>query len=71
MGLRERLQTVTRFFQNAASKGRRLRQEERGENRATAAEQTDQRQARRAGGMAAEARTPEQTGQRQDRDRSS
>jgi hypothetical protein len=65
MGLRERLQTVTQFFQNAASKGHRLRQEEaRGENRATAAgERTRQRDARHPGGMKAEARDREQAGQ--------
>ena len=58
MGLRERLQTVTQFLQNAASKGRRLRQEEtRGENRGpSAAEQTGQREARRPGETKAEAR---------------
>jgi hypothetical protein len=65
MGLRERLQTVTQFLQNAASKGRRLRREkERGENRApSAAEQTGQREARRPGETKAEARDREQTGQ--------
>jgi hypothetical protein len=73
MGLRERLQTVTQFFQDAASKGRRLRQaEERGDNHApSAAEQTGQREARRPGGMTAENRDGEHAGQQRDRDRSS
>jgi hypothetical protein len=72
MGLRERLQTVTQFFQNAASKGRRLRQEERGDNHApSAGEQTGQREARRPGGVTAEDRDGEHAGQQRDRDRSS
>jgi hypothetical protein len=72
MGLRERLQTVTQFFQSAASKGHRLRQEEaRGENHApSAGEQTRQREERRPRGMAAEDRSGEQAHRQRDRDRS-
>jgi hypothetical protein len=71
MGLRERLQTVTQFFQNAATKGRQLRQEdERGENDApSAGEQTRQREERRRGGMTAEDRDWEQASQQRNRDR--
>ena len=71
MGLRERLQTVTQFFQNAASKGHRLRQEEaRGENHApSAGEQTRQREERRLGGMTAEDRDWEQASLQRNRDR--
>jgi hypothetical protein len=70
MGLRERLQTVTQFFQNAATKGRRLREEERGENDApSAGEQIRQREERRRGGMTAEDQDWEQASQQRNRER--
>ena len=71
MGLRERLQSVTRFFQRAATRGHELRQEdERGEHHASsAAEQTSQRQAPRPGEMSAEDRDWEQASQQRNRDR--
>ena len=66
MGLRERLQSVTQFFQKAATRGHELRQEdESGENQASStAEQTRQREAQRPDGMTAEDRDSEQTGTR-------
>jgi hypothetical protein len=66
MGLRERLQSVTQFFQKAATRGHRLRQEdERDEQQASsAAEQTRQRDARRPGGMTADGRNKGQAGTR-------
>jgi hypothetical protein len=71
MGLRERLQTVTQFFQKAATRGHRLRQEdERGENHApSSGEQAQQREERRLGGMTAEDRDREQASQQRNRDR--
>ena len=71
MGLRERLQSVTRFFQKAATRGHELRREdEGGENDASASgEQTRQREVRRLGGMSAEDREWEQASQQRNRDR--
>jgi hypothetical protein len=71
MGLRERLQSVTQFFQKAATKGHELRQsEERGENDdSSAGGQTRQREERRLGGMSAEDRDGEQASQQRNRDR--
>ena len=64
MGLRERLQSVTQFFQKAATEGHELRQEdESGEHQASsAAEQTSQGEARRPGAMTADGRNKEQAG---------
>jgi hypothetical protein len=71
MGLRERLQTVTEYFQNAATRGRQLRQEdEPGENNAqSSGEQSDRQDELRGGGMTAEDRDWEQASQQRDRDR--
>ena len=71
MGLRERLQSVTQFFQKAATRGHELRQEDQsGENDApSAGEQTRQREERRLGGMTAEDREWEQASQQRNRDR--
>jgi hypothetical protein len=71
MGLRERLQAVTQFFQNAATRGHQLRQEEeRGENSApSAGEQSRQRDEPGGGGTTAEDRNGEPAGQQRDRDR--
>ena len=71
MGLRERLTTVTRFLQRAASRGHQLREEdERGEQAApSAAEQSSQWEARRLDGMTAEDRDGEQGSQQRNRDR--
>ena len=68
MGLRERLQSVTQFFQKAATKGHELRQDdERDESQAPpAGEQTRQRDERRLGGMTAEDRAREQASQQRD-----
>jgi hypothetical protein len=62
MGLRERLQSVTQFFQKAATKGHELRQEdESGENQASSvAEQTPEGEASHPGGMTADGRNKEQ-----------
>ena len=50
MGLRERLQTVTQFFQKAATRGHKLRQEdERGENQAPASGEQARPQGERRG----------------------
>ena len=71
MGLRERLQMVTQFFQKAATRGHQLRQEdERNESQApSAGEQGRQQEARRLGGMTAEDRAREQASQQRNRDR--
>jgi hypothetical protein len=71
MGLRERLQTVTQYFQKAATKGHQLRQDdEGGENGASSAGgQTRQREERRLGGMSAEDRDWEQASLQRNRDR--
>jgi hypothetical protein len=71
MGLRERLQSVTQFFQKAATKGHQLREDlEHDESPApSAGEQTRQRDERRLGGMTAEDRAWEQASQQRDRDR--
>jgi hypothetical protein len=71
MGLLERLQSVTQFFQKAATRGHELRQdEERGENDASSAgDQTRQREERRVGGMSAEDRDWEQASLQRNRDR--
>lgn len=65
MGLRERLQAVTQFFQNAATRGHQLRQEEeRGENGApSAGEQSRQLDEPRGDGTTAEDRDRERVGQ--------
>jgi hypothetical protein len=65
MGIQERLQTVTQFFQKAATRGHELREdEEQGENHASSAGE----QSRQQGGMTAEGGTAKQPSQ-QDRDR--
>jgi hypothetical protein len=71
MGLRERLQTVTQFFQKAATRGHQLRQDDaRDESPASSAEeQSRQREVRRLGGMTAEDRAWEQASQQRDRER--
>ena len=71
MGLRERLQSVTQFFQKAATRGHRLRQEdERSEKSApSSGEQSRQREERRLGGMTSEDRDWEQASQQRNRDR--
>ena len=71
MGLRERLQSVTQFFQSAATKGHQLREDaERDESPApSAGDQSRQRDERRQGGMTAEDRAWEQASQQRDRDR--
>jgi hypothetical protein len=65
MGLRERLQSVTQFFQKAATRGHELREEdERGEKPApSAAEQTRQPEEQSPGEMTAEDRDREQASQ--------
>jgi hypothetical protein len=65
MGLRERLQAVTQFFQKAATKGHELREnEERGENGApSGGEQSRQRDEPRGNGTPTENRDGEQAGQ--------
>ena len=71
MGLRERFQEVTQFFQKAATKGHQLREDaERDESAApSAGERTRQREEQRLGGMTAEDREWEQSSQQRDRDR--
>jgi hypothetical protein len=70
MGLRERLQMVTQVFRRARSKGLQLRADQGGEGEASSAvEQSDQREARRRGGMTAEDRDWEQASQQRNRDR--
>ena len=71
MGLRERLQSVTQFFQKAATRGHRLREaDKRGANRASpTGEQNRQREERRLGGMTAEDRDREQASLQRNRDR--
>ena len=65
MGLGERLQSVTQFFQKAATRGHQLREdEERGDNDASSpGEQALQGEDRRQGGMTAENGDSEQAGQ--------
>jgi hypothetical protein len=71
MGLRERLQTVTQFFQKATTRGRRLREEdERSEDHASSVgEQTHQREESHQGAMTAEDRNRTRAGQQRDRGR--
>ena len=71
MGLRERWQSVTQFFQKAATRGHQLRQEdEPGSHHASSAEeQNRQREDRRLDGMTAEDRDWEQASQQRNRDR--
>jgi hypothetical protein len=71
MGLRERLQKVTQFFQRATTRGHQLRQDDaRDESPSSSAgEQSRQREERRRGGMTAEDRDWEQASQQRDRDR--
>jgi hypothetical protein len=71
MGLRERLQKVTQFFQKAATRGHQLREEEaRDESAASSAgDQSRQREERRRGGMTAADRDWEKAGQQRERDR--
>jgi hypothetical protein len=71
MGLRERLQRVTQFFQKAATRGHQLREEEtRDEGAASSGgEQSRQREERRLGGMTAEDRDWEKASQERNRDR--
>jgi hypothetical protein len=71
MGIRERLQSVTQFFQKAATRGHQLRQEdERSENREPPAGALDrQRHEPPQSGPAAGDRTSGQAGQRSDQAR--
>ena len=70
MGLRERLQRLTQFFQKAATRGHQLREEARDESSASSVEdQGRQREERRLGGMTAEDRAWEQASQQRNRDR--
>jgi hypothetical protein len=71
MGLRKRLQSVTQFFQKAATRGHQLREDAEGDESAasSAGDQSCQREARRHGGMTAEDRAWEQASQQRDRDR--
>jgi hypothetical protein len=71
MGLRERLQKVTQFFQKAATRGHQLREgEARDEGAASSAgDQSRQREERRRGGMTAEDRDWEKASQQRERDR--
>jgi hypothetical protein len=71
MGLRERLQQVTKLFQKAASRGHQLRQDDaRDEGPASSAgEQSRQREERRRGAMSAEDRAWEEASQQRNRDR--
>ena len=71
MGLRDRLQKVTQFFQKAATRGHQLREEEaRDEDAATSAGELDRRrEVRRLSGMTAEDRDWEKASQQRDRDR--
>lgn len=71
MGLRERLQMVTQFFQRAATKGHQLREDDARDESvaASAGEQSRQREERRLGGMTAEDQAWEQASQQRDRDR--
>ncbi len=73
MGLRERLQMVTRFFESAATKGHQLRADEARDERqaASAEEQSSQREERRLGGMTAEDRDWEQASLQRNRERQS
>ncbi len=68
MELRERLTQVTQVFQRARTKGRQLIEEDerRGQS---AAEQADQREERRLGGMTAEDREWEQASLQRNRER--
>ena len=68
MGLRERLTQVTRFFQSARTKGRRLMEEDERRGQSTA-DQAGQREERRLGGMSAEDREWEQASLQRNRDR--
>ena len=64
MGLRERLQAVTRFFEKAAARGSQLRQEERGKNRVSPAGALDrQRHEPPESGPAAQDRDGDRAGQ--------
>ncbi len=71
MGLRERLQKVTQFFQKAATRGHQLREnDERDEGPGSSAgSQSSQREARRLDGMTAEDRAWEQASLQRNRDR--
>ena len=70
MGLRERLQSVTQFFQSAATKGHQMREdEERDESLASSGgDQNRQGDGRSQGGMTAEDQASEQASQQRDRD---
>jgi hypothetical protein len=71
MGLRERLQNVTQYFQKAATRGHELREEEARDEGAASSEgeQSRQREEQRLSGMTAEDRDWEQASQQRDRDR--
>jgi hypothetical protein len=73
MGLRERLQSLTQFFQKAATRGHQLREnEERGGGQASSAgDQSRQRDEAHPGGPKADDRSSEQAGQQRDRERQS
>jgi hypothetical protein len=70
MGLRERLQKVTQYFQKAATKGHELREEEARDEGAASSEgeQSRQREEQPLGGMTAEDRDREKASQQRDRD---
>ena len=67
MGLRERLQNVTQFFQKAATRGHQLREND--DPGSSAGSQSSQREARRLDGMTAEDRDREQASLQRNRDR--
>jgi hypothetical protein len=71
MGLRERLQSMTQFFQKAATRGHQLREDAEGDESAasSAGDQSRQREERRQGGMSAEDRAWEQASLQRNRDR--
>jgi len=68
MGLRERLTAVTQYFRTARKKGRQLMEEDERRG-SSAAEQADQREERRLGGMTAEDREWEQASLQRNRER--
>src|SRR3712207_6296810 len=68
MGLRKRSTQLTQFFQRARTRGRQLIEEDERRG-SSAAEQADQREERRLGGMSAEDREWEQASLQRDRER--
>jgi hypothetical protein len=70
MGLRERLQKVTQYFQKAATKGHELREEEARDEGAASSEgeQSHQREEQPLGGLTAEDGDREKASQQRDSD---